>query len=228
MKICIVIPVHNEAKKIGVIIKEIRSRNLDVVVIDDGSTDDSHTIAQQAGAAVISHSKKEGKGVSLRDGFAYALGRGFDGVIAMDGDGQHAVSDIDVFMERAQEHPDSVIGGNRMLDHKAMPFVRRWVNRLMSFIISSMCHQSIPDSQCGFRYIGASVLRSVDLTSTEFEIETEVLIKSARKGFRIHAVPVQTIYRDEISKINPFSDTVRFFRYIIKELRTSHQPRERL
>ncbi len=220
MKICIVIPVHNEARKIGAIVKEIRSRALDVVVIDDGSTDNSHTIAQQAGAAVISHPKKEGKGVSLRDGFSYALGRGFDGVIAMDGDGQHAVSDIDVFIERAKEHPDSVIGGNRMPDHKAMPFVRRWVNRFMSFIISSVCRQPIPDSQCGFRYIGAGVLKSIDLTSTEFEIETEVLIKSARKGFRIYAVPVETIYRDETSKINPFSDTVRFFKYILKELFT--------
>lgn len=219
MKICIVIPVHNEAKKIGEIVREIKLRGLDVVVIDDGSTDSSKDIAQQAGAVVISHAKKEGKGVSLRDGFNFAVGRGFDGVIAMDGDGQHSVDDINIFLEKAKEYPDSVIGGNRMPDHKAMPFIRRWVNRFMSFVISSMCHQPIPDSQCGFRYVGAGVLRAIDLTSTEFEIETEVLIKSARKGFKIYAVPIQTIYRDERSKINPFADTIRFFRYIIKELK---------
>lgn len=219
MKICIVIPAHNEAKKIGEIVREIKLRGLDVVVIDDGSTDTSKNIAQQAGAVVISHPSKEGKGVSLRDGFNYAVGRGFDGVIAMDGDGQHSVDDLDVFIKKAKKHPDSVISGNRMQDHKAMPLVRRWVNRAMSSVISSMCHQLIPDSQCGFRYISANILKTVDLASTEFEIETEVLIKSARKGFKIYSVPVQTIYRDERSKINPFADTIRFFRYIIKELK---------
>jgi glycosyltransferase involved in cell wall biosynthesis len=217
MKFCIVIPAHNEAKKIGAIVTKIRSRGFDVVVIDDGSTDGSKDIAQQAGAAVISHPAKEGKGVSLRDGFAYAVGRGFDGVIAMDGDGQHSVDDIDAFVQKAKEFPDSVIGGNRMPDHKAMPLVRRWVNRAMSSVISSMCQQPIPDSQCGFRFISATVLKAIDLTSTEFEIETEVLIKSSRKGFKIYSVPIQTIYRDELSKINPFADTIRFFRYIIKE-----------
>jgi glycosyltransferase involved in cell wall biosynthesis len=218
MKICIVIPAHNEAKKIGEIVHAIKARGLDTVVIDDGSTDHSDAIAKNNGAVVIVHPAKQGKGVSLRDGFQYAVTQNFDGVIAMDGDGQHAIEDIDVFIQKAQQYPDSVISGNRMSHCPTMPLIRRLVNRFMSSVISSICHQRIADSQCGFRYIGTKVLRSIHLSSTEFEIETEVLIKSARKGFKIYSVPIQTIYRDESSKINPFTDTIRFFRYIIKEL----------
>lgn len=218
MKVCIIIPVYNEARMIGKIVEEIKARSWDVIVVNDGSTDHSGGIAKEKGAFVIDHREKQGKGVSLRDGFACALTQGFDGVIAMDGDGQHHIDDIESFMVKARQYPDSIISGNRMLDCKRMPMIRRFVNRMMSLMISSICHQSIPDSQCGFRFISASVLKSIVLISSNFEIETEIFIKASRKGFKIHSIPVQTIYRDELSKINPFVDTFRFFRYILKEL----------
>ncbi|MFA6378306.1 MAG: glycosyltransferase family 2 protein [Candidatus Omnitrophota bacterium] len=218
MKVCIIIPVYNEARMIGKIVEEIKARSWDVIVVNDGSTDLSGGIAKEKGAFVIDHREKQGKGVSLRDGFSCALSQGFDGVIAMDGDGQHHIDDIESFMVKARQYPDSIISGNRMLDCKHMPLIRRFVNRMMSLMISSICHQSIPDSQCGFRFISASILRSIVLTSSNFEIETEIFIKASRKGFKIHSIPVQTIYRDELSKINPFVDTFRFFRYILKEL----------
>ncbi len=221
MKMCIVIPVYNEARMIGTIVETVKSRAWDIVVVNDGSTDGSGAIARSKGAIVLDHHEKKGKGISLRDGFAYALAQGFDGVLAMDGDGQHHLDDVERFMLKAQECPHTVISGNRMLDCQYMPFVRRVVNRMMSLMISALCHQSIPDSQCGFRFIGASVLKAIELTSSDFEIETEVLVKASRKGFRIHSVPIQTIYRDESSKINPFLDTIRFFKYIIKELLAS-------
>jgi glycosyltransferase involved in cell wall biosynthesis len=218
MNICIVIPVYNEARMIGAIVEKIKGHGWNVVVINDGSTDSSGVIAKEQGAFVINHLKKQGKGVSLRDGFAYATGQGFDGVIAMDGDGQHHIDDIERFIAKARQYPDSIISGNRMLNCQHMPFLRRFVNRLMSSLISSICHQSIPDSQCGFRFIGTNVLQAIELTSSDFEIETEVLIKASRKGFKIDCVPIQTIYRDEMSKIHPFVDTFRFFRYLLKEL----------
>jgi len=218
MKICIVIPVYNEARRIGEIVEKIKARQWDVVVVNDGSTDYSAAIAKDKGAVVINHAGKQGKGISLRDGFIYALAQGFDGVIAMDGDGQHHVDDIENFIIKAKQHPHSVISGNRMIDCPNMPFVRRLVNRLMSWMISFICHQPIPDSQCGFRFISTTVLKSITLTSSDFEIETEVLIKSSRQGFKIYSVPVQTIYGDELSKINPLIDTIRFFKYILKEL----------
>lgn len=221
MKICIIIPVFNESRAIGRIVEQVKGRGWDVVVVDDGSVDHSGDIAREKGAVVITHPCKQGKGLSLRDGFAHAVGHGFDGVIAMDGDGQHAIEDVDVFLRKAQEYPDSVISGNRMSNCRRMPWLRFLVNHFMSWTISLLCGQKVPDSQCGFRYIGIDVLRSMTLQSAEFEIETEVLIQASRHGFKIHAVPIQTIYRDELSKINPFRDTLRFLRYIIKELLAS-------
>lgn len=223
MKICIVIPVYNEDRHIGDVVEQVRERALDVVVINDGSTDRSEQIARDKGAVVISHTEKKGKGVSLRDGFAYAVDHGFDGIIAMDGDGQHHVDDLETFIVKARQCPDSVISGNRMMHCPNMPFIRRLVNRLMSGMISFLCRQPIPDTQCGFRYIGSAVLRSINLTSSDFEIETEVLVKASRQGFKVHSIPIRTIYGDELSKINPFVDTLRFLKYMIKELRSSHR-----
>ncbi|MDP8265541.1 MAG: glycosyltransferase family 2 protein [Candidatus Aceula meridiana] len=218
MKICIIIPVYNEAAAIGELVRQLKAKGKDILVIDDGSTDGSAGLAKAQGAEVIVHVERSGKGTSLRDGFDYAVAKGFDGVIAMDGDGQHAVSDVDKFFDKAEEFPDGIINGSRMNNARTMPFVRYWTNKLMSGIISLACRQSIPDSQCGFRFIPTRILKSVHLSSLDFEIETEVLTKASRKGFRIHSIGVETIYQDELSKINPFVDTFRFIAFMIKDL----------
>ena len=217
LKVCIVIPVYNEAQAIGTLVKELRAKHLDVVVINDGSSDQSGKIAQQQGAIVLQHEVKKGKGLSLQTGFRYALEQHYDSIIAMDGDGQHAVEDVDRFIEKAKGFPLSIINGNRMENHREMPFVRFWTNRIMSVLISCLCKQKIPDTQCGFRLISTQILRQLTLAAGDFEIETEVLIKASKKGFKIYSVPIKTIYRGEVSHINPILDTVRFFVYIFKE-----------
>ncbi|MDD3374749.1 MAG: glycosyltransferase family 2 protein [Candidatus Omnitrophica bacterium] len=218
MRICVVIPVHDEAATIGNLVQEIRCKSLDVVVIDDGSADDSGKIAEEKGAVIIHHCEKLGKGVSLRDGFAYAVDNGYDGVVAMDGDGQHAVCEIDSFIQIAKQHSESIVSGSRMKNCDNMPLIRRLTNQAMSSLISAICRQKVPDSQCGFRYISTKILKVIKLSSSDFEIETEVLIKASRKGFKIYSIPVQSIYRNELSKINPFIDTIRFFIFIIKQV----------
>ncbi len=216
MKICIIIPAYNEAGTIGVLAAKLREKNLDCVVINDGSTDETQRNAQENGAFVLSHKEKKGKGISLRDGFDYALKQGYKAVIAMDGDGQHDVGDIEKFMAKATEAPDSVITGSRMHNPSGMPLIRFLTNKAMSAIISFICKQEIPDTQCGFRYISATVLKGLSLSCSDFEIESEVLIESSRQGFRIHSVPIKTIYCNEKSKINPLKDTLRFLKYIIR------------
>ena len=221
MTICILIPVYNEFKEIGRLVESLKRKGLPVVVIDDGSTDDSGGIAKQKGAVVIGHDQNQGKGRSLQDGFQYVLKNNYDGVITIDGDGQHDINDIDQFISKAQEHPSSVITGTRMDDPQGMPFVRFVTNKMMSWMISSLCKQKIPDTQCGFRLISREVLKELKLTASDFEIETEVLIKASKKGFKIYSVPIKTIYRNEASKINPLLDTFRFFIYIMKEIGSS-------
>ncbi len=218
MNICVIIPVHNEANTIGSLVESLKQKNLDTVVIDDGSCDLSGMIARQKGADVIFHEGKKGKGSSLKEGFQYALEKNYEAVIAMDGDGQHDPGDIEQFLNLAQQFPVSVINGSRMRDHQKMPWVRYLTNKFMSLLISLSCRQSIPDTQCGFRYISCGILKEIQLTSNEFEIETEILMKAAKKGFRIYSVPIKTIYRNEKSKIAPFKDTLRFFGYFFREL----------
>jgi len=218
MKICVVIPVHNEAKTIGQIVNALKRKGLEAVVIDDGSQDGSGAKAKENGAVVLRHDQKRGKGTSLRDGFEYVLHNPYDAVIAMDGDGQHDVGDIERFIEKARTMPACVITGTRMQDYQGMPASRLWVNRIMSAMISAICRCSIPDTQCGYRYIGRPVLEKIRLSSRDYEIESEVLIQASRHGFKIYSVPVKTIYQDEKSKINPLADTIRFFVFISKQI----------
>lgn len=218
MNICILIPVYNEAKFIAPVVAALKKKDFLVIVIDDGSSDDSALIAQKNGAEVIRNPKNQGKGASLRTGFREAIQRGCDGVIIMDGDGQHDPNDVEHFLRRASENKDSIVNGNRMVNAHSMPLLRQWTNRFMSSLISSVCKQHIPDTQCGFRYIGKKVLQNIEFTCEDFEIETEILIKAAKKGYPIYSTSIKTIYGSEESKINPIKDTFRFIKYFLREI----------
>ncbi len=217
MKICVVVPAHNEGQTIADVVAGVRKKGLDIVVIDDGSEDSSGPAAREAGATVLVNQEKQGKGKALQRGFQFALEKGYDGVITMDGDGQHAVSDLDAFLQQVAQCPGGVVTGTRMGDCRGMPVIRYLTNGFMSWLISQICRQRIPDSQCGYRYISRTVLEDIRLSAKDFEIETEVLVKASKKGHKISSVPVQTIYRNEKSKINPLKDTWRFFVYILRE-----------
>lgn len=222
MKICVVIPIYNESIGIGTVVESLLKIDMDVIVVDDGSTDQGGDIAMKKGAKVFRNPQKLGKGFSLRLGFQYAMAeRKYDGVIAMDGDGQHSVRDIETFLNMAQSHADSVITGNRMTNVKGMPLIRVLTNRFMSSMISMACRQRVADTQCGYRYIGANVLKEIQLTSNGFEIETEILMKASKRKFPIYSVPIATIYENEQSHIHPIRDTYRFFVYFLKELFSS-------
>jgi glycosyltransferase involved in cell wall biosynthesis len=220
MRICVVIPSYNEAREIARLVSGVRKQGLDVLVVDDGSTDETVKLAEGAGAKVLSNVTNHGKGTSLIRGFNHALQNGFDAVIAMDGDGQHLPEDIPNFLVKAEHSDSGIFIGNRMDKPKNMPWYRLVTNRAMSSFISAVTGQHIPDTQCGFRLLKKEVLERMDLKTSNYEIESEMLIKAARAGFRIESVPISTVYSGEKSKINPFVDTLRFIKYVIKELIT--------
>lgn len=224
MKICVVIPAYNEERAIGPLASEIRSRGLDVLVIDDGSTDSTAVAARGAGATVLSRMPNRGKGASLATGFSWALEHGYEAVITVDGDGQHHPEDIAQFLTVAAKGYGIVVG-NRLHNPRSMPLTRLLTNRFMSWIISSVTGQRIPDTQCGFRLITREVLEGVKVETSKYEIESEILIKSARKGFTIASVPIKSIYLNEQSYINPVADTFRFVRYLWRELFTRRTKR---
>lgn len=217
-KICILIPAHNEARTIADVVKNVRQMGFAAVVVDDGSSDGCGQLAAAAGAELLVNYKNQGKGFSLQRGFDHIISRDYEALITLDADGQHAVSDLPAFVDLFEAKKPDIICGNRMKDHRDMPVVRVWTNRIMSGLISFVCRQRIHDTQCGYRLIRCEVLRNIQLSSSAFEIESEVLIKASKKGYRIASVPVQTIYGAEVSKINPFFDTVRFIVYIVREM----------
>ncbi len=220
MKIGVVIPTYNEAKVIGGLVSGIQQQGLDVVVVDDGSRDNTSKIAKEAGAIVLENKNNRGKGLVLRQGFDYILKNNYDAVITMDGDGQHHPEDIAYFVQSVNDPDIGMILGNRMYCAKDMPHIRWLTNKFTSKIISWLCKQEIPDSQNGFRFIKREALKNINLYSSKYEIESELIIRISRLGYKIKSIPIRTIYQKTKSQINPFFDTFRFIIFILKELWT--------
>jgi len=221
MRTCVIIPTYNESKAIAALINQIHKLELKAIIIDDGSQDDTAKIALDAGAEVLRNQANAGKGASLIKGYAFALSRGFDAVISMDGDGQHSADDIKVFIQKAESSDCGIVVGNRMAMTRGMPVLRIMTNRFMSWVISAIAKQYIPDTQCGFRLVKKEVLEKINLSTSKYETESEILIKAARLGFKVESVAVATIYSGQKSQINPFVDTLRFLRYILLEFARS-------
>lgn len=188
-----------------------------VLVVNDGSTDGAPERARAAGARVIDHPANRGKGAALATGFAAALAEGAEGVVTLDADGQHDPAWIPRFLEAA-ERADIVVG-SRMRETGSMPALRVAVNRFTSAVVSALAGTRLTDSQSGFRWISSGVLRAVRLESQRFDAESEILIKAARRGFRIAEIPVPAIYGSEVSRIRPLRDTGRFLRLVGRSVR---------
>jgi len=216
---CVLIPSYNAASTIGALVTSIKPLGVDVIVVNDGSEDRTAQVAADAGALVIGHVRNRGKGAALRTGFAFTLDAGYDAVVTLDSDGQHDPREIPHLLETARcLESEGIVLGHRLANGAVMPTARRWTNRLMSWIVSTMTRQSIPDSQCGFRVIPARALQHLTLTTNQFELETELLFAAAKHGWRIHSVPIRTIYDHHASHIRPFSDGLRFVRLVMRYL----------
>ena len=207
-----VIPAYREEKHISDIVRRTRQELDHVLVVDDGSEDKTATRAREAGAEVIVHSQNRGKGEAIKTGLRYWLDRQFVHVIILDADGQHLPEEIDRFIAAAGSATErSFFLGNRMNNLTGMPFIRRVVNRYMSNRISRVCGQKIPDTQCGFRMLDRQLIPELLGGGDRFDYETEMLIIAGRKGYPIQSVPITTVYSDEVSKIHPARDALRFF-----------------
>ena len=211
-KIAAVIPAYNEEKHVGDVARRTRQNLANVLVVDDGSADETAQRAREAGAEVIVHEQNRGKGETIKTGLRHWLERDVDFVIILDADGQHRPEEIDRFAESARTSDAKMFVGTRMNDVSSMPLVRRFVNRWMSGRISAVCGQKIPDTQCGFRMLHRQLIPELLGGAARFDYETEMLIIASRKGFRIDSVPISTVYSDEVSSIHPVRDTLRFFK----------------
>jgi glycosyltransferase involved in cell wall biosynthesis len=212
-QVAAVVPCLNEARGIGALVEQVKGFLPRVIVVDDGSTDDTASVARLAGARVLRHGRNLGKGAAVDTGLRDAWNAGFEAAVLLDGDGQHDPNCIPAFLSRAGSTGAELVAGNRMGQAGAMPRVRRWVNRGMSAEISRLAGLALPDTQCGFRLLNLRAWRALDFETRRFEVESEMILRFARRGCRIAFVDIDVKPGARRSHIRPLADAVRWFRW---------------
>lgn len=209
-RIAILIPAYNAARTVGAVARQAAAELPAVVVIDDGSIDGTGDAARAAGAIVLRHVQNRGKGAALKTGFEWALKEGLDGVVTLDADGQHLPSETAKILRcQAQTGAHLVIGGRAHLFEQMLPRRRR-ANRFSAAAIGWASQAAITDSQSGFRYYSAELIRTTELKADGFDLESEVIVKAGQRGMAIVTTPIELGFVDGIttSHYRPVADTV--------------------
>lgn len=213
------IPAYNEARGIGEVVAGATA-HLPVLVVDDGSADDTAARAGEAGASVWRQIPNQGKGAALKAGFRWACERGYDAVLTLDADGQHDPAEIPRFLEAYRARRADLIIGAR--DFRRMPPVRRLANSLGTMAFSWALGRHVRDNQSGYRLIGQRLMLAMLESGEEgFEFEVEMIVACVRRGFSLDWVPISTIYSGQGSHIRPVQHLVNFLRVVWKTRRAT-------
>jgi glycosyltransferase involved in cell wall biosynthesis len=211
-KILALVPAYNESTRVSEVVTGALE-HLPTLVVDDGSTDDTASCAESAGAMVLRQAPNQGKGTALRAGFRKALDEDYAAVLTLDADGQHDPAEIPKFLDAYSErHADLIIGAR---DFSEIPLVRRIANTLGRWSFSWALGQPVQDNQSGYRLINRHMLEAT-LASREsgFEFEVEMIVICVQRGYVLDWVPIRTIYGAESSHINPVQHVVNFLRVV--------------
>jgi glycosyltransferase involved in cell wall biosynthesis len=223
-RVVALIPAHDEAPRIAPVIARARV-HLPVIVVDDGSGDDTAGVARAAGAEVVVQRPNRGKGVALRTGFLAAIERGAEAVVTLDADGQHDPDEIPRFLEAAAARPYDLVVGRR--DFRRMPISRRLANTLGGVAFSWAVGTAIPDNQSGYRLVGRRLMEALrDSEERGFEFEVEMVTTCVRNGWPIGWVPIRTMYAGEASHIRPGAHLASFIRMVVAARRATHGGRD--
>ena len=219
-RIVVVIPAYREAATIADIVRSCRAvlpaetGPVEVIVVDDGSPDDTGPAAAQAGALVLRNPRNSGKGASLARGLAQAAADGAEYLITLDGDGQHRPEDLPRLLACAAA--DRIVIGSRRAGGHAAPRGRRIANRIADFWVSWAAGSPIEDSQSGLRVYPAALAQRLGPTrTTGFAWESEVLITAGRLGFHTVSVPVPAIYGAALSRSSHFRPIADITRIVV-------------
>ena len=211
-EIAILIPALDCAATIGAVVAGARHYVSDVLVVSDGSRDDTAALASGAGAEVVRHEATQGKGAALQTGMRVLVQRGFDRVLTMDGDGQHMSEQIPALLAASSADPEALIIGVRQVDTALVTPMRGFGNRFANRWVEIACGQVLPDTQSGFRIYPLAATLALQTRAQHFAFETEVLIRAARAGMTIHSIPVRSYQpppEKRISHFRPVLDTIR-------------------
>ena len=216
MTALIVVPVFNEAETVGSVVAAARAY-APVLVVDDGSRDGSADAARSAGAEVIRHPRRRGKGAAIRTGVAAARERGASEVVTLDGDGQHSPADLAAILGAARSRPRTIVVGGRLDEPEpdALPPERLNAIRVAGFFVNWACGVKLHDTQSGFRVYPIELFDEVRLRRGGFVLETEVLVAAVARGWRVLEIPVAAIPRArQRSRFRPITDGVAIGSYL--------------
>jgi glycosyltransferase involved in cell wall biosynthesis len=215
----VVIPAYNAEMTIVPEIKELIDYGFsrkNIIVVNDGSTDRTAEAAKGQGIALINHEKNMGKGAALKSGFVYARKMHVRKVFVIDADAQHMVSEVDNFLKLNGKY-DIIIGERKDILER-MPLDRRLTNQTVNLVVSLLSGVRTTDVQCGFRYVDLTIFDDIKLDTNNYQTESEMVVKAARRRHTVGFVPITTIYGNEKSYIKPLQDTLRFVNMAVRFL----------
>ncbi|HVW66402.1 MAG TPA: glycosyltransferase family 2 protein [Candidatus Peribacteraceae bacterium] len=205
-----VIPAYNEATRIASVVRAVQKYVDRVIVVDDGSGDETGKQAKEAGAFVVRHMSNGGAGAATMTGIDAARLMGADGIITIDADEQHAPEDIPALLAPIKDNKADIVFANRFGTRNKIPFIRRVFNgigNIVSFLATGLW---VSDSQCGFKAFGSRALRDVNLRMSGFEFCTEIVREAAQHRWRISEIPTKVIYSEyTLAKGQSFANGVR-------------------
>ncbi|MGB7785361.1 MAG: glycosyltransferase family 2 protein [Salinimicrobium sp.] len=213
---CVLIPTFNNAATLSKVLDEVLEYTCNIIVVNDGSTDSTPEILQNyPQLQLISFPENRGKGDALKIGFLEAEKRGYSYVITMDSDGQHYPDDLPVFLDALKERkptdPDLLVIGSRKMDSPEVPEKSSFGNRCSTFWFRVETGIDLQDTQCGYRLYPVKKVNKLELSTSKFELEIEVLVKAAWEGVRVINLPVKVKYDPEerVTHFRPVQDVTR-------------------
>ena len=206
--ICAVIPTYNNGRTVADIVRGVLRNGLPVIVVDDGSTDETAHSLEGLDIHLVCHPKNRGKGVALKTGFEEARRLGYKFALTIDADGQHDPDDIPALVAAAGDK--TLVIGSRNIAADGMSSGSTFANKFSNFWFTVQTGRKLPDTQTGFRVYPLESLPSLKLLTARYEAELTLLVFSAWKGLRLVPVPVRVYYpEDRVTHFRPFAD---FFR----------------
>ena len=203
--ICVIIPTFNNAGTIAAVVGDALIECKDVIVVNDGSTDNTSTILHAInGITLVEYEKNRGKGYALKTGFKRALQMGFAYAITLDGDGQHYPSDIQAFLKANQQHPGALIIGSRKLDGVERSKGSSFANKFSNFWFYIQTGRRLSDTQTGYRLYPLKKLYGLGLLTSHYEAELELLVFASWHGVELHPIDINVYYPPQEQRVSHF------------------------
>ncbi|MCP9200463.1 DUF2062 domain-containing protein [Gramella sp. GC03-9] len=213
---CVIVPTYNNAATLGPFLAELRTYTLNIIVINDGSTDETSRILDlYPHLELREHTENQGKGIALKTGFKAAEELGYKYAITIDSDGQHYPDDLDVFLteleSRTDSDPELLLVGDRNMGREGIPGKSSKGNRFSNFWFLVVTGIDLSDTQSGYRLYPVKLINSLKLITWKFELEIEVLVKAAWKKADVRNIPIKVLYEEgkRVTHFRPFWDIVR-------------------